>query len=64
MPQGYQVDSNGDYVLDETTGKRIKLAQESIDGKNVLQVNESNELCFHSATDNKWYKLNMTEIIE
>ena len=64
MPQGYQVDSNGDYVLDETTGKRIKLAQESIDGKNVLQVNESNELCFHSAKDNKWYKINMTEITE
>lgn len=64
MPQGYQIDSNGDYVLDETTGKRIKLAQENIDGKNILQVNESNELCFHSATDNKWYKINMTEITE
>lgn len=64
MPQGYAVDSNGDYVLDETTGKRIKLAQESIDGKNILQVNQDNELCFHSAKDNKWYKLNMTEITE
>lgn len=64
MPQGYEVDENGNYTIDGTTNKRIKLAQETIDGKNVLQVNESNELCFHSATDNKWYKINMTEITE
>ena len=63
MPQGYQVDSNGDYVIGDD-GKRVKLELETIEGKNVLQVNENNELCFHSATDNKWYKLNMTEITE
>lgn len=64
MPQGYAVDSVGDYTLDSTTGKRVKLAQETIEGKNILQVNVNNELCFHSATNNKWYKVNMTEITE
>ena len=63
MPQGYQVDSNGDYVIGDD-GKRVKLELETIEGKNVLQVNENNELCFHRGDTNKWYKVNMTEITE
>lgn len=61
MPQGYEVDSNGNYVIDDT-GKKTKKALESIENKDILQVNEAHELCFHSAADNKWYKVNMTEI--
>lgn len=58
MPQGYAVDSNGDYVVDETTNKRTKLEQETINGKNVLQVNTDNNLYYHNAIDNEWHKVN------
>ena len=63
MPMQYQVDDNGDYVLDENGGK-IPMTGESIENKNVLQVNENNDLCYHRADTNKWYKINMTEITE
>ena len=58
MPQGYAVDKNGDYVIDSTTNKRTKLEQETIEDKNVLQVNTDNDLYFHSAKDGKWHKIN------
>lgn len=58
MPQGYAVDKNGDYVIDSTTNKRTKLEQETIEDKNVLQVNIDNDLYFHSAKDGKWHKIN------
>ena len=75
MPIGYEVNSDGTYKLDENN-KRVKIDTTDLDpstnlgkhydisNKNILQVNEDNELCFHSAKDNKWYKLNMTEITE
>lgn len=75
MPIGYEVNEDGTYKLDEE-GKRIKIDTSDLDSntklgkhydisnKNILQVNEDNELCFHSAKDNKWYKVNMTEITE
>lgn len=63
MPKGYQVDENGNYLYD-TDGKRIAKDLVSIDGKDILQVNENHELCFHRGDTNKWYKINMTEITE
>lgn len=75
MPIGYEVNSDGTYKLDENN-KRVKIDTTGLDpstklgkhydisNKNILQVNEDNELCFHSAKDNKWYKVNMTEITE
>ena len=63
MPMQYQMNDNGDYVLDENGGK-IPVIGESIENKNVLQVNENNDLCYHRADTNKWYKINMTEITE
>lgn len=63
MPKGYEIDENGNYLYD-TNGKRIPKDLVGIDEKNILQVNESNELCFHKGDTNKWYKVNMTEITE
>lgn len=63
MPMQYELNEDGTYKLDSNNQKISKEA-ETIDGKDILQVNESNELCFHSAKDNKWYKINMTEITE
>lgn len=63
MPKGYEVDENGDYTYD-TDGKRIAKDLVNIDGKDILQVNENHELCFHRGDTNKWYKINMTEITE
>ena len=63
MPQGYEISSNGEFALDDN-GMRIKKPMETIKGKNILQVNKNNQLCFHSATDNKWYKVPLEEFIQ
>ena len=63
MPMQYELNEDGTYKLD-SNNQKISKEQETIEGKDILQVNENHELCFHSAKDNKWYKLNMTEITE
>lgn len=63
MPQGYEIASNGEFALDDN-GMRIKKPMETIKGKNILQVDKNNRLCFHSATDNKWYKVPLEELVQ
>ena len=74
MPIGYEVNEDGTYKLDEEN-HRVKIDTSSlnpntklgehynISNKNILQVNNDNELYFHSAKDDMWHKINQDEEI-
>ena len=62
MPMQYELNDDGTYKLDDNN-QRVYSLGDTIDDKNVVQVNTDNDLYFHSATDNEWHKLNLdTEV--